>query len=60
MKQRGVVFALLCVLALPASVWGASVGAVANVSNDGPADNGDNLDAFHCIACLLHKRWTEP
>src|SRR5215216_960482 len=42
MKRLGLVFALLCVLALPASVWGATVGAVVNVSNDGPADNGDN------------------
>jgi hypothetical protein len=43
MKRIGLALALLCaVLTLPASAWAASVRAVANISNDGPADNGDN------------------
>jgi hypothetical protein len=41
-KRLGLALALICVLALPTSAWAASVGAVANISSDGPADNGDN------------------
>jgi hypothetical protein len=41
-KRLGLALALLCVLALPTSAWAASIGAVANISSDGPADNGDN------------------
>jgi hypothetical protein len=42
-KRLGLLLALLCVaVAVPATVGAASVIAVANISNDGPADNGDN------------------
>ena len=42
-KRLGLVLALLlAVLALPASASAATVRAVANISNDAPADNGDN------------------
>ena len=42
MKKLGLALALLCVLVLPTSAWAASVRALTNISNDGPADNGDN------------------
>jgi hypothetical protein len=42
-KRLGIALTLLfAVLALAASSGAASVQAVANISNDGPADNGDN------------------
>jgi hypothetical protein len=34
--------AIATILALPASAGAASLATVANISNDGPADNGDN------------------
>ncbi len=42
MKRFGLVLALICALLLPASALAASVRSLANISNDGPADNGDN------------------
>jgi len=40
MKRFGVVLAVLCALLMvPSGAWAASV---TNISNDGPADNGDN------------------
>jgi hypothetical protein len=39
-KQLGLVLALCAVLAVPAPA--SAIGRVANVSSDGPADNGDN------------------
>jgi hypothetical protein len=42
-KRLAVVLALVCaVVAVPASAQAASVLTLANISNDGPADNGDN------------------
>lgn len=42
-NRHGLVLALLCVvLVLPANALAASGRALANISNDGPADNGDN------------------
>ena len=45
-KRLSLVFALLCamgaVIALPTGAGAASVQALANITNDGPADNGDN------------------
>lgn len=42
-NRYGLALALLCVvLVLPASALAASARAQGNISNDGPADNGDN------------------
>jgi hypothetical protein len=42
-RRLAVVFAVLCaMIAIPASAQAASVVTLANISNDGPADNGDN------------------
>jgi hypothetical protein len=42
MKRFGVAVAVICVLSLPAGALATSVVSLANISNDGPADNGDN------------------
>jgi hypothetical protein len=42
MKRFGVAIAVICTLLLPTAALAASVVTVANISNDGPADNGDN------------------
>jgi hypothetical protein len=42
MKRFGVAIAVICTLLLPNAALAASVVTVANISNDGPADNGDN------------------
>jgi hypothetical protein len=42
MKRFGVAIAVICALVLPTAALAASVVTVANITNDGPADNGDN------------------
>jgi hypothetical protein len=42
MKRFRLVLAMVCAFVLPATVLAASVRSLANISNDGPADNGDN------------------
>jgi hypothetical protein len=42
MKRFSVAIAVICVLSLPTGALATSVVSVANISNDGPADNGDN------------------
>jgi hypothetical protein len=42
MKRFGVAIAVICTLLLPTAALAASVVSVANITNDGPADNGDN------------------
>jgi hypothetical protein len=42
MKRFGVAIAVICTLLLPTGALATSVGYVTNISNDGPADNGDN------------------
>jgi hypothetical protein len=42
MKRFGVAIAVMCTLLLPTAALAASVVTVANITNDGPADNGDN------------------
>jgi hypothetical protein len=42
MKRISLVVAVICVVALPSTVLAASVITTANISSDGPANNGDN------------------
>ncbi|HYU49854.1 MAG TPA: sialidase family protein [Candidatus Limnocylindria bacterium] len=42
MKRFGVAIAVICTLIWPTGALATSVVSIANISNDGPADNGDN------------------